>query len=75
MVYSNKKEGSIMIMLLLTGLFYIVLFALGAGVVISVVIFVPLTIYVIPYCLWVDQDGACVHDTGAECRNGCGNGT
>jgi len=42
-----------MIMLLLTGLFYIVLFALGAGVVISVVIFVPLTIYVIPYCLWV----------------------
>jgi len=42
-----------MIMLILTGLFYVILFALGAGVVISVVIFVPLAIYLIPYWLWL----------------------
>lgn len=31
----------------------LIAFALCAGAVISFIIFVPLTIYVIPYCLWV----------------------
>lgn len=33
--------------------FKIIIFALSAGVVISVLVFVPLTLYVIPYALWV----------------------
>lgn len=33
--------------------FKVIIFALCAGAVISFIIFVPLTIYVIPYCLWV----------------------
>lgn len=31
----------------------LLIFALCAGVVISFLVFVPLTIYNIPYCLWV----------------------
>ena len=31
----------------------LVIFAILAGVVISFIVFVPLTVYVIPYCLWV----------------------
>ncbi|MBU5312218.1 hypothetical protein KQI38_09280 [Tissierella carlieri] len=33
--------------------FKIIIFALCAGVVISILVFVPLTLYVIPYCLWI----------------------
>ena len=42
-----------MIMLILTGLFYLILFSIGAGLLISILIFVPLTIYVIPYAFWL----------------------
>ncbi len=31
----------------------LVVFALCAGAAISIIVFVPLTIYAIPYCLWV----------------------
>lgn len=34
-------------------MFKILLFAICAGAVVSVIIYVPLTIYVIPYSLWV----------------------
>ncbi|BFH15175.1 hypothetical protein M5X00_20610 [Paenibacillus alvei] len=36
--------------------FSVFLFAICAGVVISVLIFVPLFIYVIPYTLWVGSE-------------------
>ncbi|PHJ38543.1 hypothetical protein P378_08545 [Desulforamulus profundi] len=42
--------------MLLVGLLFVlklIVFALCAGVVISFIVFVPLTIYVAPYCLWV----------------------
>lgn len=38
------------------GILYIlklIVFIICAGVVLSVLFFVPLTIYVIPYCLWI----------------------
>lgn len=41
----------------------IVIFALCAGAVISFIIFVPLAIYCIPYCLWVgfqNNKGKCL---------------
>lgn len=31
----------------------VLVFALCAGAIISVLVFVPLSVYVIPYCLWV----------------------
>lgn len=31
----------------------LIIFALCAGAIISFIVFVPLTIYVIPYCWWV----------------------
>ncbi|CAH8721350.1 hypothetical protein [Paenibacillus melissococcoides] len=36
--------------------FKLLVFAICAGAVISILIFVPLTIYVIPYCLWVGNE-------------------
>lgn len=42
--------------MLLVGLLFVlklIVFALCAGVVISFLIFVPLTVYVVPYSLWV----------------------
>ncbi len=33
--------------------FKILIFALCLGAVLAVIIFIPLTIYVIPYCLWI----------------------
>lgn len=40
-------------MIILTVMFYVIVFTLCAGVAISAIIFIPLTIYIIPYCLWV----------------------
>lgn len=38
---------------------HVLIFALCAGVVVSILIFVPLGIYAIPYCLWVgNENGA-----------------
>lgn len=39
-------------MLAITWMFYILCFALTVGIVVSIIIVVPLTIYVIPYALW-----------------------
>lgn len=36
--------------------FKVFLFAICAGAVISVLIFVPLCIYIIPYCLWIGNE-------------------
>lgn len=36
--------------------FKIFLFAICAGVVISLLVFIPLTIYVVPYLLWVGNE-------------------
>lgn len=33
--------------------FYILVLALTVGIAFSIVVFVPLTIYIIPFCLWV----------------------
>lgn len=38
---------------LITFMFYVLIFSLCAGVVVSVLWFVPMSIYVLPYCLWV----------------------
>ena len=44
------------LMAVLAFCFNIIIFALGASFVITVVIFVPLTIYVIPYLLWIGNE-------------------
>lgn len=36
--------------------FHVLIFALCAGVVISILVFLPLTLYVIPYSLWVGRE-------------------
>lgn len=33
--------------------FHILIIAIAVGILFAVVVFVPLSIYVIPYCLWV----------------------
>lgn len=33
--------------------FYVLIFALAVGFSVSIIVFVPLTIYIIPFCLWV----------------------
>lgn len=33
--------------------FHVLIAAVATGIAVSVVIFVPLAIYIIPYCLWV----------------------
>ena len=40
-------------MIIFTVMIHVIVFALCAGVAISALIFIPLTIYIIPYCLWV----------------------
>lgn len=35
-----------------TTVFYVLIAALGIGIAVSIIIFVPLTIYIIPFCLW-----------------------
>lgn len=36
-----------------TTAFYILFFALAVGFSVSIIVFVPLTIFIIPFCLWV----------------------
>lgn len=36
-----------------TTAFHILILALAVGFLISIVVFVPLTVYIIPFCLWV----------------------
>ena len=33
--------------------FHVIIVSLAVGVAVSIVVFVPLTIYIIPFCLWV----------------------
>ena len=33
--------------------FHVLIFALAIGFSVSIIVFVPLTIYIIPFCLWV----------------------
>ena len=40
-------------MILIVGMLKVLVVALCAGVLISVIVFVPLTLYTIPYALWV----------------------
>lgn len=40
-------------MILIVVMLKVLVFALCAGVLISVIVFVPLTLYTIPYALWV----------------------
>lgn len=34
-------------------MFRILVFALAMGFLVSIIVFVPLTVYIIPFCLWV----------------------
>lgn len=36
-----------------TTAFHILILALAVGFLVSIVVFVPLTVYIIPFCLWV----------------------
>lgn len=36
-----------------TTVFHVLMFALAAGFAVSIIVFVPLTIYIIPFCFWV----------------------
>ena len=43
-------------MVFFTVMFHVLIWALCIGVVVSIIVFVPLGIYAIPYCLWVGRE-------------------
>jgi hypothetical protein len=43
-------------MVFFTVVFQVLVFALCAGVVVSILVFVPLSLYIIPYALWVGNE-------------------